>query len=449
MKNSFFSKKIFLTSIVCVLIMSASSVALAATLKAYTSLKYLFVLEKYREGQIADDDVIVSSAIDVIDVKATETLKNFNKKRVLPEFIRKTASMEKTYRTYRIFVDAVTSSNWDSVLSMAGQNLGGRIKEVKNLKALLACAFEQMSDIYSSGLFSYDDIKRIKNEGYDKLEILNSYSDSSGMGQEVLGIGSVLTEKDVFSYVMSKLVLDFQFSDVENDIVADIVTTFISPNIFYDAEATDFRRLMVYENTSPVVIHFEKGERILEKDTVVTAEELNNLKVLAESKVFSVSEIFGNFAVNAFSIGFLLFVFWHFLKDNMMRGTLYLWILTCGVVISCLLAFFAIVYGTTGHTVSFMLCYFPVGLVPILITMITSKKSLGLVASAIMGVIVSTLPGALGISFFYSTAIGAVGVNFVRLLNKRLDMLLQWLYTTVTICFVTTFFMIVILLLPV
>ena len=85
--------------------------------------------------------------------------------------------------------------------------------------------------------------------------------------------------------------------------------------------------------------------------------------------------------------------------------------------------------------------FLPVFFLPLFISEITGYKRVGFVSSFMLAAVMATLPTAGLMTFFYCIICGSSGVFLIRFFNKRLDMVYQWFFSSITCAGITILFM--------
>ncbi|MBR4478081.1 MAG: HDIG domain-containing protein, partial [Spirochaetales bacterium] len=85
--------------------------------------------------------------------------------------------------------------------------------------------------------------------------------------------------------------------------------------------------------------------------------------------------------------------------------------------------------------------FLPVFFLPLFVTEVTGYKRVGFVASFMLAAVMATLPTASLMTFFYCIICGSSCVFLIRFFNKRLDMVYQWFFSSITCAGISILFM--------
>ena len=443
MKNNNFSisKRLSLPVLVLsILLLTATSVTLAALLKTNTSREYRTYYKKIKAGEIADKSLFARVSVDAVDYEATLEARENAAASVLPVFTysaEKTNSLIKKYDRIR---SVFLSGENLNTLNLTGRQVVERLTELSD-PALVSLIYNFISDLAKKGFYDSFEIMDLQKDGYDSFVLTNRYSDKN-MEDMVVKLDSELITSDNLETYIAKYFDEYSENVSLQDliIIKDIINLVVEPNVYFDSVLFDERRDFAYQSIQPVVLNFNKGDLLLERNHVVTQEQLNHLYLLSIQSVVSFSEILTNavFLLLIFSV--LMTVFVRFVNGNKKRMATYVVLLSLLDILSAVFSYFSISISVNLYDLRFSEVFFPSIFLPVLITMITSQKSAGYIASLINATGFILIPDATIMTFFYVLFCGVVCVLMVRFLNKRFDVVLLWFTSLILISLINIFF---------
>jgi len=441
------------TVIICYVVMLLFAIALPVIVKTSSNIQYRTIYSNYSVGEIAETNLYAKSSIDVLDEDATNAKKIEAKEKVLPVFSYsplKTLEIINKANTVR---NSFLKEDASTLYSVVGLTLASKI--LKNADSyILSLAYDLVKDICSVGFLCSSEIEGLMEQGYTSIIIGNEYNDSS-ISNSALSSVSVnksvdilsndyISSDNVTSYVSEKLVaLASNLSSSQIILLEEIIYAIAEPNVFYDEELTNQKRMDAVVAISPVVISLTKGDLIIEKNRVVTASQMKLLDMLSsQGGNLSFQEIFGLFILDAVGLAFGLYVFGRFLgRNNLHYGQFHI-ILAVSYALSIVTTYFFVLWSS-NFKIEFIASYYPIFFLPVFITMASSSKRLGIIATFMLSIPIATLPNASVMSLLYCLLCGTCAVLLVRFFNKRIDIVYQWFFSCVICSAVALLFVVI------
>ncbi len=425
---------------ICVFLLAASSVVLAGFLKVNTGAEYRRYIVSLKPGHIADQNIIAKTTVDVIDEEVTEQNRKAAGDAVLPVF---SYSMENTVRMIT-GCDSVRKSyiagDYDAVEAVVGPEITQRLKEVTN-KSILSAIYEILVNICRIGYFESDEIAQVLADGYKAITVTNNFFEG-GYGESELSLDSgIVTTNNVTSFVIDILKTyagEMELKDVY--LIRDILLVFLEPNVHFDNLLFRERVEKAMAAVEPTVIHFNRGDVILERDTVVTEHQIHILSLLGNQTTLSFEESVSDFVFLFAIILLLMLSFVNSTDGDSSRLCIYCISLTVMTILSMLATYFSVSYAITRYDIVFIEPFMPILFVPVFMTMASGQRITGIISSLIISTATLFLPDTSVMTFFYSVACGCAGVYLVRFFNKRLDSFFQWITNILAVCAIDTFF---------
>ncbi len=429
--------------IICVLIITVSVVAVRVLLQLQTLQPFKKYLTEFKVGQISDVDVSVNFTTDIIDKNATTQLKEENKKKILPYFSYSVSTSLQIISSFDMFRTFVENKNYPHAYNQVGKNISiQNISMYSNL--VLDISSEIISKACNIGFYNSDEISMVLAQGYNQINTSSSFlSDNSG--EVIVDIDDIiLTDKTFESFISDSIKA---YSDILDNIqiyqIHEITRNFIKQNVFYDSLITAERKSYASDITTPVVLHFNRGDKIINKDQIITSDMLDLLNLLSIQKVVSLNDTLSTaiLCILGFSLLFYEFLIFGSKENyNIKHFTYYFVILTVGISLSCFLSYFSLRLINYNY-ISYDLSILPACFMPILITMMLNKKSFGIITSVVTSVSLTLISNTDIVGFFYLLITGISSVFLVTVFNKRTAMIIQWALTTVFIILETILFM--------
>ena len=428
--------------IACVLLISVSAMVMTTLITFNTNADYRRYYTQLVAGQIADESIIVRSDIDIVDVEATQKLKDEAAASVLPVFSysqKETLDMVSAFDELR---NAYIAGNHDKVEQILGSSVALSL-ETMNDKSMLSIVYEILVHICKTGYFKADEIAKVQLDGFNSFVLFNNYEGTDG-NETVIGISSfIITDFNITSYIVSILnnySQDITIQDIHY--IRDILTVFLKPNVHYDSLLFEERKATAVNSVEPVILSFARGDVLLERDHVVTQDQLRLLKLLSSQSHLSFEEIALDFVFAVLVVGILLYLFIYRTKGDRYRMKIYVSLLTFFTIVTFAATFFHVKVAITVFDAVYLEAFLPVVFVPILMTMVTGQRFPGIMSSLIISVCMMLIPDMTVMTFFYSLFCGVFCVYLVRFFTRRVDTFFQWMSTILAVSILDFFFII-------
>lgn len=423
-KNKIESYKFLsIKNIVLILLVVLFLVFLYVMLKAHFSMQYSSYLNKYKVGMICDDDVRVFSSVDIVDKEKTEEKKRESSASVVPVF---SFSPQKTIETIKLMDSFLTNGKEMSNF----ENFSGLVFYDNIDKDVLSIAYELTHHILSLGYFNSLELEKLKQDGYSSICVINNYLSDDRSEKTIQLSDELITEKNINDYVVKKLNKDYGKDDsYEVFLISGIVQYFCRINVFFDQVITESRKQEAYSNTEPVLISLKKGELLLQKNTVVTASQLQTIETLENSNILSAHDIISITFFDLVSVCLVFWVLMYFLHYDKLQVNTFLIITTVVICFLCVAIYF-IEFYFLKFVQSFLYGILPVCFLSLFLTMLSGKRKIGCLGAVITAIVIHSVPESTFYSFFYCIIVGVASSYVVMLYNRRLDMFFQWLIVT-------------------
>lgn len=424
--------------------MAIASAVVPLLLKTNTMVQYKSIYSGYTVGEISEKNVYAKQSIDLINQEATQEAREAARKAVLPVFSFSALDTSAIIARIDNVRTAFAESDYDKLCSLIGESLAIRMMALDNTE-LLGIAYDVIKDVVQLGYFDSSELVDVRLDGYNEITVSNMYYNSRTFETTVsLDSYTIVSQDSIRDYLSVKLadIID-TMSATEAILLEDILVEITDQNILYDKELTQQRRDAAAESVDTVVISLEKGDVIIAADHVVTHEQMELLKLLStQSNTLSVLETMGHILFDFIMIGVGLYVFEMFLGRKNLHFKEFNILLTAGFIITLIATYFLSLLSSRLN-LEFSDSFLPVFFLPLFMTEVTGYKRIGFVSVAMMAAIMTTLPSSSSMTFFYCIICGAASVFLIRFYNKRIDIVYQWFFSSITCAGVTIVFMVI------
>ncbi len=443
-------QKILVYVLIVLTMLSALIVPLALSSESYDTLSSFS--RKYQAGELADEDVLARESFSFVDNDATERKIDEATKAVLPYFsysmnktlgnIRRTDAFISLFEQYgadtSVSLDAVSGflndeglADTESVVAQfSALSLADRTKMFRLLK-------ESMRELLSIGLYSGEDLNKVYGQGYREFLLENNVDLETLRRPRSFSITDALTISGL-ERVMLQWMSNYSDSiaNFQPQLLIQSLRLLATPNVEYDELMTMQRRQAAANAIEPVMISVEKGEYILQKDTVITEHALKLLQHLDTNVIqYTFLEQIGRLMFVLICTVCALLVFENYLPITK-RKEQYLLLLLVATLL-CEAACYVSVRLTKNLAVPTLDPFLPVLIAPIFISMVTSRKRLGMVAAFFVATYATLLPDSNAMTFFYIMVEAGCCVYFIKYVSRRIDMIYQWFFSCLSCAFVT------------
>jgi membrane-associated HD superfamily phosphohydrolase len=178
------------------------------------------------------------------------------------------------------------------------------------------------------------------------------------------------------------------------------------------------------------MVRVEKGQYILKKDHVITAQNLKAMQAMRLAAVaYTPSQMLGRIVfVLVVTIAAIVSMYRAFADSK--RVWQYLLLFLTGTLATQALTYVVLTLVSGKGFVS-LDPFLPLYPLPILISLVTNRKRAGMIAAVLIGCQALLLASSTGLTFFVVVAICASGIYFIRFVSRRIDMVFQWFFSIV------------------
>jgi cyclic-di-AMP phosphodiesterase PgpH len=243
----------------------------------------------YSANELSDEDLISPISFSYIDEEQTKKKREEAGELVVPYFTYSySASLTMTEKADVVY-DYLVSGTFLSDESLSSvSSLLTELDDTESYSTYGAIIRETVDHFVKEGIFSADDISYVIEQKKDSLFVNNSEELPYSLSGRSMDVDEVITDISARSAVYQYLVVSYPDTDsVALRVIADIIQEIIEANVFYDEIYTKSLKDQTMNQVEPVVVDIEKGDYILNTDTLVTSEALYTLEVLNSKRVIN------------------------------------------------------------------------------------------------------------------------------------------------------------------
>jgi cyclic-di-AMP phosphodiesterase PgpH len=243
----------------------------------------------YSANELSDEDLISPISFSYIDEEQTKKKREEAGELVVPYFTYSySASLTMTEKADVVY-DYLVSGTFLSDESLSSvSSLLTELDDTESYSTYGAIIRETVDHFVKEGIFSSDDISYVIEQKKDSLFVNNSEELPYSLSGRSMDVDEVITDISARSAVYQYLVVSYPDTDsVALRVIADIIQEIIEANVFYDEIYTKSLKDQTMNQVEPVVVDIEKGDYILNTDTLVTSEALYTLEVLNSKRVIN------------------------------------------------------------------------------------------------------------------------------------------------------------------
>ena len=342
----------------------------------------LTVSRSYRPGELSDEDVIAPFDFSYVDDKATADETAEAARSVLPHFYYSVSESMAIRGLAEGLSDAIASGTGAEFISSRGlddsEDIAARLSEVpESMRPLLAqLVTEGTSYLIDEGVFLPSDLNEALGGGYSEIVIEDSGLSFRYSG-ETRKASSLITEGGTYEAVSMRA--SDKYPDLPSSyssLISDAVSMVVTANVFYDPVLTTSLREEKASTVPPVLIEIHRGDYIIQRDTVVTEQQLRTLQRIFDSSVISmpVEKAAGYLVYLVLFTLLLVYLLFFFIKYRY-RLSLYTTIFLVGIDLTLCLSYLLLrILPENG--VSFTDPFLPLILLPALSASITGRRRL-------------------------------------------------------------------------
>ncbi len=385
-------------------------------------------LEMFEVGRVATRDIVAHRDISYIDEEATKIRKEAKKHLVSPVFkndIKIKSDVIKSVFEFTGFLNEISgkAKTAKDFVFLVQEKYPTTIEEEKLLKFYdgripekASLALSLSKQIMEKGFVEYPE--STLNE-YNKNEITIITQDGNRKEYKTVSSANLITEEEIPNFVKTVL-RGIKQSDLTDDILL-IITPFLKANILYDSKETLNRVQEALKQVEPVNVIINKNQKIIKKGFLIEEENFQQLKKIMEDGWSIDIRLFIGFVL--FLLGIFIIALFLFSKKVLTT------VLTIKQKIILTLAF-DFVYIIVLICSQLNIIVGGLDLIPLLpvtfFVMLVSILISGRVAvftSLVLSLAVLVASSFNFQVFLYALFSGFVGVGFINITGKRMDLI--------------------------
>ena len=395
------------------------------------------VNRSYSVGQLANNDVFAPVSFQYVDENRTRQLIEEKTKAVLPRFSYSLLASTKSMNRLDEFFSLFQAGNTELTGSfLARHSLVDNRSVLSRIATLSAQELifngqvvkESATFLLNKGIFSERELTTISEQGFHSVLVSKPFDNFQ---EEQRSVDSLITKSTIEEHLMTLFAqYGSEYSYLHPALIVDVLDLVLEENVLYEQLKTLSLREAAADEVPPQIVTIERGDRLIFKDTVVTAQQLEMLRRIGNRpEGFSVLELIGRALFILFATLVSMYVFIQFLHQEK-RLYLYLNLMLFSVILS-LLALLLVSLLVRREGSVFLDTFLPVLFAPLFTAHITSKKRLGLVSAFLLSCYVSLMPQATSMTFFFTLTVSGICLYFFQYSYKRLEDLYNWFFACV------------------
>ncbi len=399
-----------------VLSLIAIAVAVIAPSLFYLNSKTLMndINAKFIEGQIADKDVIASQSFYYIDEKETRLAQQMAYSKTPPVFTTSLIDSKKSFnRLKKELTTALSSSSFSN--------------EQKDL--IFLYAEDITNEIITEGIFDSKEVKKVQKEGYSSIKVRRPTGYTDDWSMSIKDISTLLTDVSVGTTARRLVdILDPELNQEIKQVIISVIEKSLTPTISLHPSLSASDREDAKGEVTPIMIRVEEGQYIIKKNFVIQDEQIKTLKALRLASVqYSPLQIVGRVLYALVIIVSSVYAI-HLMLLHSKRKHQILVIYLNGLIFTQIFTFL-ILYLFSGKGFPWLDPFLPVFVLPLLLSLMTNKKRLGMVSAISIASLMTLYSLSTVTTFFFIIFISFISLFFIKYVSKRIDMIYQWFLT--------------------
>jgi putative nucleotidyltransferase with HDIG domain len=386
-----------------------------------------------KPGYLASESVVSDASYYLVDQEASDIALKKAQQMIPPVFSNDMAACLKSLQNASEVAKALKSDEDSFIQTVQGINVSYEIAAAAYAELSAdpdkfgALIYDMAQKVSTTGLFDSDELAASASS-FSMLNLLYSFDQQSSEYQKMMK-NRALVRTGVSGFVSFQLSsLNDTLSEGQIEAISQVVEAIAVPNMKYNAVLTQALQSDVDPETAKVVYTLVPNQIIVEQNTIISEESSRVLLLLSQQKS-SVSKvkIVGSILLMVILTGIAVVMFDYFSKRSLHKFEFFL-VFLVGSIITSVLAFFGYkIYKALSLPLFEVVM--PVFFVPLLVALLSGRKSLGAVCSFLLSSAVCIMPGA-DYSSFFLCVLGSVScVYLITFLSKRRDLVIQWAIT--------------------
>jgi len=377
----------------------------------------------YQEGDIAQEDIVLSSNLLFLDQEATEKKKALRLATVNPQFVMQeniTLRVLDRFDRFRErmlhYLENSGSQIPQDLLEWIPESMLNSIAALDDPQQMLKITREIIVTIMYKGYFRLLSFDYMDWEEDDLIEIITA-GEAQGL-KTTLPLGEILMRDNVEPFIDSQMHIDV--SSLERENIKALVIYFIEENCYYNQVLTDEQKTNVSQMVDPVYIKYSPGDTLIYHGSVLTARDIQKLEALKQQ---SNSLNATSFLRPLLYLGLILFIggsFLVFLQRKILKPL--------NMILTLYLMLFFILYlqfiykFIVPHRITMQLVLLPTGFITLLLSQILDRRDDLMIYTVLLSLLAFFLVDSGEAFLIYSLISGTAGIMVLPRGEKRIDL---------------------------
>ena len=382
---------------------------------------------KYKEGDLVEEDFVLSSDFSFVDEEATDKVIALNRSLVPPVYGVRYEITDSVMQRFDRFAasiglamegrqsteaDARLRSEFPGVASLLDRESS---RDSTELNAILPITRDVLQTLQYGGIFRLDSHDGAAASGI--IEVL--YSDQMP-GRRITLIRSAVTVPENLAQRIRELEELSNLSAEDVELIAALTSYFAEPNGFLNQVLTDENMNEAEEATENVVISVKAGTRLLKTGDVVTLKQANILEALRLHRDLGYHGFIDPLLYMAVIFALGLVTARNFGLTLRNPKTMWLYISLSGTYLLFAALLVAFVHFPGNLSVSVFL---PTSMFTLILAQMLQDRKMAVISSILMALLIFFITGENSYDFIISLAAGISGTMSVRRRETRMGLL--------------------------
>ena len=402
---------------------------------------------RYKLGDLINENIYAPTYISYIDEERTTELREEQTKNVSPIFMRSFVKTENNIINVNTIFDSFLTTKDEArrTRNNLDLNIGNDFIDYVFSKpnawkeTFVSLGKESAKNVVENGLFDKKQLDDCEEKGYTEIivvDTLPSINDDLHLEHRKIRSSYV---KERLDNLLQPFFNEYKgtYNNIEmSSAICTLLKLILTPTVEYDKNATNIYIQEIKEKIMPVVVRINKGELIIQKDTVVTQNTLNQLKKISESATkYNVNQ---KVMMVVFMVVLIIAMYIYFLTalKNNSRKSIFI------NIIFISFAIFVFVFTLIRPWVAFLGVstydlFIPQFFVPLLIFMLTGKRNISICTALMISGVLSFFPFSGSYSLIRYFTSGVFSILFLYYTPSKFEKILNYLLVFVLDQFVT------------
>lgn len=392
---------------------------------------------RYKIGDLVNDNVYAPVSITYIDEEETEVLRNKKVASSTPIFTRSFIKTQNNLVRANTVFDTFSFDEENAKISFHKMDFIVSDKIINSVyskteswrRVFVQLGLEIANNIINDGLFDNTELYDISKAGFKTIVVNEEDTYNVRKIDKVYKSISFCYTSQRLKEQIAPFFMQYHgpYGDAEMmSTIASLIGSILLPNVEYNRDATNIYFQEVKESVPNVVIEIKKGDLIVQKDTVVTPKTISLLSKISEgsARYTSVQKtVISVFIATILVTAYFILGIW--LKNNY-RKTLYINMFYISI------ALYIVIISVAQPLLSFIKIatynlLIPMFIIPLMLSLLTGSRKIGYLASGALAAILEFFPFSGIYSVIRYFLSGVLSVTFIYYTNSRMEKMLNYL----------------------